>query len=120
VKPREFRADTASTSSYFLFEVTRGTGTLLYGIDLTGPVVRSGVPYYEIEVSYLALAAISLALPATRLVLRGARLIREEERRVAGLCPKCGFDLRATPGRCPECGTSPAPQESVAPPPPAR
>jgi hypothetical protein len=37
---------------------------------------------------------------------------RSARRMTAGLCPACGYNLRATPGRCPECGTVPAAKES--------
>ena len=35
-------------------------------------------------------------------------LVARRKGRIAGHCPTCGYDLRASPDRCPECGQVPA------------
>jgi hypothetical protein len=55
------------------------------------------------------------ALLLSMLVLAVVVTSAVRRRPVQGLCPACGYDLRATPGRCPECGyvfAEPNPKET--------
>ena len=66
------------------------------------PFTRPGVWQTQtvVVVPYWPVALLAAVLPLGR----AARAARERKRRRRGLCPGCGYDLRATPGRCPECG----------------
>jgi hypothetical protein len=66
--------------------------------------------YLAVHLHYWLLTLLMSLLPI-RLALRSWR----RRRMSIGLCPQCGYDLRATPGRCPECGTAAAGKAVAAP-----
>jgi hypothetical protein len=72
------------------------------------PTARS----LAIYVPHWAVVLLTGVLPVTWLV----RTLRARRRLRCGLCPSCGYDLRATPGRCPECGEAAAPAGAAAQP----
>jgi hypothetical protein len=69
----------------------------LLGLAYVGTPQASGL----LAPHWLACLA-TATLPGVWLASYRHRL--RQHRRRAGLCPHCGYDLRATPDRCPECG----------------
>lgn len=59
--------------------------------------------YIRLQLPFWGLVLMCAILPASWL-LSARRRWRREWRERSGQCVRCGYDLRATPGRCPECG----------------
>lgn len=77
---------------------SRVTDTIAWGTPIRGWRARGvAVPYWVLTLAWLGMAA-GLLGP----------LVRQRGWRRAGLCGRCGYDLRASPNRCPECGAEPS------------
>jgi hypothetical protein len=101
-----FYHDPYDAMQTWIFATTSG-GTTGFGplrwLVATRSKAKDGDDHHEITlgVSHWLLAVLLLVAPLRWLY----RFRRGRRARIRGLCPACGYDLRASKVRCPECGT---------------
>ena len=90
-----------------------GLGLMAAAVFLTAtqPIGAPASPYRS---TWMILAGQLVATAAGFVAgVPSIRRRRRAARAEAGLCPACGYDLRATPGQCPECGAVPVPAKEA-------
>jgi hypothetical protein len=94
-----------SRHDFLLLSVERYVAPLI-----NTPGKRSGFTFpvaTRIHIRLWVIALIGLSVFAVR-------ALRNRRPKGQGLCPACGYDLRATPDRCPECGATPTATKKTA------
>ena len=100
---------TSAEEAAWASQFGRNTNRRLLGFGVARRVhvsrTKDGRMYYSgwerwVTAPHWAVVLATGAPPVLWLVRRRVRGRRRDPR----LCPTCGYDLRATPGRCPECG----------------
>jgi hypothetical protein len=77
--------------------------SLLVPFSAPPPPPTPAITGWVVRVPHWALLLATAVFPIAWVVIR-VRYDQVVGRRLAGQCPECGYDCRATPDRCPECG----------------
>ncbi len=92
---------TTPASSWARLGFESHQGTAKYQIEIpTSRIDPGSFNYHLLAVPYWFILLLMALVPAVYWL----DTRRRQRRRRKGLCPRCGYDLRASSGRCPECG----------------
>lgn len=70
----------------------------------------TGPPDYRLLLVPVWYPLLAFAVAPALWLVREWKHRKARQRGASGLCPACGYDLRASPDRCPECGNGSRPR----------